>query len=343
MIRFECDYGEGAHPQVMELLQNTNFEQTPGYGCDPWCDKASGLIRVACDAPDAEVHFVVGGTQANLMVIASILRPFEGAVSASTGHIHVHETGAVEATGHKILALPEKDGKITAEQIEDCLREYEESTTIEHVVKPGIVYLSQPTEYGTMYHKGELEAISKVCRAHGVPLFVDGARLAYALAAEDNDITLPDMARLCDIFYIGGTKVGCLFGEAVVFASKRYAEGFRMTMKQRGGMLAKGRLLGVQFSTLFTGGLYERMGKHADDLAMKVKKALKSKGIPLYYESSTNQQFCIMTEEQYDRLSKDFSFSDNGPVEGGRLIRICTSWATKEEDVDRLVADIKNL
>ena len=261
MVRFECDYGEGAHPQVMELLQNTNFEQTPGYGCDPWCDKASGLIREACDAPDAEVHFVVGGTQANLMVIASILRPFEGAVSASTGHIHVHETGAVEATGHKILALSEKDGKITAEQIEDCLREYEESTTIEHVVKPGIVYLSQPTEYGTMYHKEEMEAISKICRNHGVPLFVDGARLAYALAAEDNDITLPDMARLCDIFYIGGTKVGCLFGEAVVFANKRYADGFRMTMKQRGGMLAKGRLLGVQFSALFTDGLYERMGK----------------------------------------------------------------------------------
>ncbi|MBQ8995895.1 MAG: aminotransferase class I/II-fold pyridoxal phosphate-dependent enzyme [Oscillospiraceae bacterium] len=343
MIRFECDYGEGAHPKVLQLLQETNLEQTPGYGCDPWCEKAGQQILEACGAPDADVQFVVGGTQANLMVIASILRPYEGAISASTGHINVHETGAVEATGHKVLALPEKDGKISADQVEKCLLEYENSTTQEHVVKPGIVYISQPTEYGTMYYYNELKAISDVCRAHNVPLFVDGARLAYALAAQDNDISLPDMAKLCDVFYIGGTKVGCLFGEAIVFTDKKYADGFRMVMKQHGGMLAKGRLLGVQFSALFTGGLYEEIGKHADDLAMKVKKALKNKGIPLYYESSTNQQFCILTDEQWDRLNKTYALSDNGPVEGGRLLRICTSWATRAEDVDRLVADINKL
>ena len=343
MIRFECDYGEGAHPKIMELLEATNLEQTPGYGCDPWCEKARQQILDACEAPDAEVQFVVGGTQANQMVIASILRPFEGAISATSGHINVHETGAVEATGHKILALPEKNGKISAEQIEKCVKEYEQSPTQEHVVKPGIVYISQPTEYGTTYSKKELEDIYAVCKAHKVPLFIDGARLSYALAAEDSDLTLPDVARLCDIFYIGGTKVGCLFGEAIVFTDKKYADGFRMIMKQHGGMLAKGRLLGVQFSALFTDGLYEEIGRHADSLAIEVKKALKKKGIPLYYESSTNQQFFILTDAQWAKLADKYAFSDNGPVDGGRLLRICTSWATKKEDVTGLVADIERL
>ena len=343
MIRFECDYGEGAHPKIMELLEKTNLEQTPGYGLDPWCEKARKLILEACDAPDGEVQFVVGGTQANQMVIASVLRPYEGAVSATTGHINVHETGAVEATGHKILALPEKNGKISAEQVEKCLTEYENSPTPEHVVKPGIVYISQPTEYGTSYSRNELESLYAVCKEHKVPLFVDGARLTYALEAEDSDLTLSDMAKLCDIFYIGGTKAGCLFGEAIVFTDKKYAEGFRMMIKQLGGMLAKGRLLGIQFSALFTDGLYSEIGKHADALAMDVKRALKNKGIPLYYESSTNQQFFILTDEQWAKLADKYAFSDNGPVDGGRLLRICTSWATKKEDVDSLVADIENL
>ena len=343
MIRFECDYAEGAHPQVMALLEQTNLEQTPGYGMDPWCETAREKIREACGMPQADVHFVVGGTQANLLVISSILRTYEGAVAATSGHINVHETGAVEATGHKVIALPETNGKISAAQVEAAALEYVHSPTQEHVVKPGIVYISHPTEYGTLYTKKELEALYAVCRKYRIPLFVDGARLAYALAAEDNDVTLPELARLCDVFYIGGTKVGALFGEAVVFPNTALAEGFRMNMKQRGAMLAKGRLLGVQYAALFTDGLYEEIGRHADRLAMKIKKALKEKEIPLFYESSTNQQFCVLTDSQCAALKGKYAFSPSGPVEGGNLVRFCTSWASREEDVDALVADILNL
>ena len=343
MIRFECDYAEGAHPAVMELLQQTNLEQTPGYGEDIWCEKARGLIREACCAPDADVHFVVGGTQANLIVVAALLKPYEGVISASTGHIEVHETGAVEATGHKVLTVPEKEGKIFAEQVEEVLRGFETSPTPDHVVKPGMVYISHPTEYGTLYTLKELEDLSGVCRKYGVPLFLDGARLAYALAADGNDVQLPDLARLCDVFYIGGTKTGCLFGEAVVIPDPAKGKGFRMMMKQRGGMLAKGRLLGVQFFAMFRDGLYGEIGSHADGQAMRIKKALKEKNISLYYESTTNQQFFVLTEAQYAKLSDRYSLSDNGPVEGGRLVRACTSWATRTEDVDSFVADIKEL
>lgn len=343
MIRFECDYGEGAHPRILELLQETNYEQTPGYGEDRWCRLAADRIREACGAPDADVHFVVGGTQANLMVVASLLRPYEGVISATTGHIEVHETGAVEATGHKILTVPETEGKISAAQVEAVLAEYADSPVPDHVVKPGMVYISHPTEYGTLYSRDELKALSDVCHRYGIPLFLDGARLAFALGAEENDVSLQDLAELCDVFYIGGTKCGALFGEAVVITAPACKKGFRMMMKQRGGMLAKGRLLGVQFFALFEGGLYEEVGRKADGQALRIKKALKEKGVPLYYESTTNQQFFVLTEDQYAVLKDRYSFSDNGPVSGGRLVRACTSWATRDEDVDTLVADINQL
>lgn len=265
MIKFDCDYLEGCHPDILKMLEKTNFEQTEGYGCDKYCEKARKLIIKACgfagkrgkNVPD--VHFLVGGTQTNTTVISAVLRPHQGVISAVTGHVNVHETGAVESTGHKVLALPSKDGKLSAEQVEKYVRSCVDDCNYEHIVQPGMVYISFPTENGTVYSKKELSELRKVCLKYKLPLFIDGARLGYGLAVVGNDLTLPDIASLCDVFYIGGTKNGALFGEAVVITNNAFKKDFRNIIKQRGGMLAKGRLLGIQFVTLFSDGLYFRL------------------------------------------------------------------------------------
>lgn len=344
MIRFECDYSEGAHPRILERLAQTNLEQTPGYGVDEHCCHARELILEACQAPQAEVAFLVGGTQANQTVIASLLRPYQGALCAQTGHINVHETGAIEATGHKVLPLPQKDGKITAAAVEEACAAHWADATHEHMVQPGMVYLSQPTEVGTLYTRQELEDIRRVCDKYAIPLYIDGARCGYGLGAAENDVTLADLARLAHVFYIGGTKVGALFGEAVVICDPALQRDFRYMIKRQGGMLAKGRLLGIQFETLFTDGLYEQLGRHAVELAGRVRRAFEEKGVEMAYPSHTNQQFPILTQAQREKLGEKYAFSFWEQVDEDRAaVRFCTSWATREEDVDALVADIANL
>ncbi|MCF0135720.1 MAG: low specificity L-threonine aldolase [Lachnospiraceae bacterium] len=348
MYYFNSDYTEGAHPRILQKLIDTNMDQTGGYGEDAYCREARELIRRAVNCPDADVHFLVGGTQTNYTVISSILRPYEGVLCAPTGHINVHETGAVEARGHKVLTVtgaesPEeekalKDGKITASQIRRAVLLQREDGAHEHIVKPGMVYISLPTELGTLYSLEELTAISRVCRGEGLPLFVDGARLGYALGAPANDISLPDLASLADVFYIGGTKVGLLFGEAVVITAEPLKKEFRYMMKQSGAMLAKGRLLGVQFGEAFRDDLYTEMGRHAMGLALRLKQAFLDKGYPLYADSPTNQQFFILPDEKLEKLSQNFVFEPSGRVdETHRAARFCTSWATTEEAVDALI------
>jgi threonine aldolase len=341
MIRFECDYAEGAHPAILESLIHSNFEQTKGYGEDERCTNARRLIRQLCESDRADVHFLTGGTQANMTVISSVLRPHQGVISAASGHVNVHETGAIEATGHKVIAVEGTGGKITALQVEEIHTEHWKDPNHEHIVQPGMVYISHPTEKGTIYTKNELTELSLVCRESGLPLYMDGARLGYGLAAEGNDLSLPDIAQLCDIFYIGGTKVGALFGEAVVITNDALKKDFRYMMKQRGGMLAKGRLLGIQFETLFNNGLYFEISKHAVRMAMKIRDAFKEANIPFYAESPTNQQFPVLTKEQIARLSQKYAFEVWTKVDAKHsAVRFCTSWATREEDVDALVADI---
>lgn len=344
MIRFECDYAEGAHIKIMERLLATNEEQTPGYGVDTHCENARGMIKALCENEELDVHFLVGGTQTNTTVIAATLRPHQGVISAATGHINQHETGAIEATGHKVLTLPSTDGKITAEQVQALYDQHWNDPTSEHVVQPGMVYISHPTENGTTYTKEELEALSKVCRACDLPLFVDGARLGYAMARANNDLSLADLARLCDVFYIGGTKVGALFGEAVVITHPALKKDFRYLIKQRGGLLAKGRLLGIQFETLFEDGLYFEIAEHAVDLALKIRDAFKEKGYTFLYESDTNQQFPIIPNTKLEQLSKNYTFSTWEAIdEGHTAVRFCTSWATKTEHVEQLIKDIQAL
>ncbi len=341
MIRFECDYCEGAHENIMRRLFETNMEQTPGYGEDAHCERARELIKAACRAPEAEVHFLVGGTQANTTVITSVLRPHQGVISAVSGHINAHETGAIEARGHKVLALPSGDGKITAAQVRACCEEHWNDVNHEHLVQPGMVYISHPTESGTIYTKAELTALYEVCRERLLPLFIDGARLGYGLAAEGGDLTLPDIAELCDVFYIGGTKVGALFGEAVVITNKALARDFRYMIKQCGGMLAKGRLLGVQFETLFEDGLYFEISRRAVELARRLRRAFEDAGFQMLFDSSTNQQYPVLPDELIERLGEKYSFSYWQRVdEGHSAVRFCTSWATKEENVNDLIADI---
>ena len=263
MIYFNSDYLEGAHPSIMVRLAETNMVQTVGYGEDEYCEAAREKIKTACQAPEADVHFLVGGTQTNTTVIAAILRPWQGVISAVSGHINCHEAGAIESTGHKVITLPTTNGKITAQQVQDYVEWHRNDESTEHIVQPGMVYISHPTEGGTLYTKAELTALYDTCRRYGLPLFIDGARLGYGLMAEESDMTLPEIARLCDVFYIGGTKVGALFGEAVVIMNENLKKDFRFIMKQRGGRMAKGRLLGVQFDTLFTDDLYFKISRHA--------------------------------------------------------------------------------
>lgn len=339
MIMFQNDYVEGAHPAVLQKLIDTNMEQCVGYGEDPYCEEARARIRKAVGREDVDIHFLVGGTQTNLTVIDAALRPYQGALCAQTGHINVHETGAVEACGHKVLALPGKDGKITEAQVKEAHDSHWADGAHEHMVQPKLVYISHPTELGTLYTKQELTDLRKVCDECGLYLFLDGARLAYGLAAEGTDVTLSDIAALTDAFYIGGTKVGALFGECVVISHSALKEDFRYLIKQKGGMLAKGRLLGLQFLAMFENDLYMEMGRHADRLAMKLKKELQEKGYRFYMDSITNQQFVIVEDTKLQELEKEFLFNHETRYDADHtVIRICTSWATKEEHIEKLLA-----
>lgn len=344
MIYFNNDYSEGCHEKVLQALNATNMEQTMGYGEDAYCAAAAAKIRAKCGREDIAVHFLVGGTQANLTVIDAALRPHQGALGADTAHIHVHETGAVEATGHKVLWVPHHQGKITAQQVRQTVREHYASSSFEHTVQPKLVYISQPTELGTLYTLRELEDLSAACRELGLYLFVDGARLGYGLSARGNDVTMQDLARLCDVFYIGGTKVGALFGEAVVICHPALQEDFRYLIKQHGGMLAKGRLLGVQFGVLMDNDLYEQIAAQADRLADRLRAALHALDVPFLVESTTNQLFPILPDTVLEELAKSYVFSEQERVdEAHRAVRFCTSWATRPENVEQLCADLQRL
>ncbi len=341
MIRFNCDYSEGAHPRVLEKLIKTNLVQTPGYGEDEYCESAARAIHKMCGRDDIAVHFMVGGTQANLTVLSAALRPHQGVICADTAHIAVHESGAIEATGHKVLALPNEGGKLTAEAVRAFCKSHFGDDTHEHMVMPGAVYVSDSTELGTIYTASELRAIRAACDEFGLCLYLDGARLGFALAAEGNDLTLPLLTELCDAFYIGGTKQGLLFGEAIVIANRALARDFRYIMKQKGGMLAKGRLLGVQFEALFADDLYLEISRRADRQAMKIKAAALEKGFSLYTDSPTNQQFVVMPDAAIAKLAEDYAFAYIARVdETNSVVRFCTGWATRDEDVDALIRDI---
>lgn len=339
MLHFDCDYMEGAHPEVMRRLVETNLEQCPGYGCDPHTAHARELIRQACGAPDAEVYLLVGGTQTNATVIDGLLRRHEGVLAATTGHINVHEAGAIEAAGHKVLTLPEHEGKVRADEVARYIEDFYRDETCEHMVAPGMLYISHPTEFGTLYTLAEFEALHDVCRRHSIPLYLDGARLSYALAAEENQPSLRDIARLCDVFYIGGTKTGLLFGEAVVVTRSALLPHFFTLVKQHGALLAKGRLLGIQFETLFTDELYLRIARQAITTARRLKEALLRKGYRLYIDSPTNQQFFVLPNSEIDRLGQYATFELWG-ARGEResVVRFVTSWATGEQQVDELIA-----
>jgi len=336
---FASDYMEGAHPAILQRLMETNMLHTPGYGTDEFSASAREKIREACHAPDAEIYFLAGGTQTNATVLDAMLQQYQGVIAASSGHISVHEAGAIEFGGHKVLELPHHFSKLCADDVEKCIRTYWEDESHDHMVMPGMVYISQPTEYGTLYSLRELEALHRVCSEHHVGLYLDGARLAYALACPENDVTLPDLARLCDAFYIGGTKCGALFGEAVVFPQKNTVPHFFTIVKQHGALLAKGRIAGLQFDTLFTDGLYERIGEGAIRLADRIRAALKQKGYELAFPAPTNQIFVVLSREQVASLSEqiEFSFWENLD-ERRTVIRLATSWATAEEDVERLIS-----
>lgn len=341
MIRMNCDYLEGCHPAILEALTRTNLEQTPGYGLDPHCENAARAVRDFFECPDAAVHFLVGGTQANTTVISAALRPWEGVLSADTGHINTHETGAIEGTGHKVIPLPNHEGRITAPQVSVvCALQGED----EHVVKPGMVYISFPTEVGTLYNLAQLKDLYFTCRQEGLYLFIDGARLGYGLTSPINDVTPADIARYCDVFTMGGTKVGALFGEAVVITNPKLAANFRYMMKQRGGLLAKGRLLGIQFETLLAEDRYLSISRKAVEQAMRIRQALLNKGIELYVDSPTNQLFPIFTDDQIAALEDDFELASWERLDESRAaFRICTSWATSDAAVDQFIAAVERL
>lgn len=344
MIRFENDYTTGAHPKILQRLVETNEDQTAGYGMDPYCERARELIRNFCQNEQADVHFLVGGTQTNKIVIASILRPHQGVIAAQTGHIAVHETGAIEATGHKVLTLPSEDGKLTASQVQASIDEHVTDSARVHTVQPGLVYISHPAENGALYTKKELQNISQVCKAAGIPFFLDGARLGYGLTSPMTDVTIVDIATLCDVFYIGGTKVGAMFGEAVVIGNPALQQDFRYLMKQNGALLAKGRLLGIQFEVLFEDNLYSEISAHANALAMKIRAAFIEKGYALHYDSMTNQQFIILPNDVMEQLQQQFAFTFWEKYdETHSVVRICTSWATKEEHVEQLIQAVHAL
>ena len=336
MISFENDYIQGAHPEVLKRLAETNYEPLSGYGTDPYCESAREKIRRECGCPDAEIHFLVGGTQTNAVVIDAMLKGYEGVVAADTGHVAVHEAGAVEYTGHKVLTIPHYTGKIDPGELKAYLEGFYQDANHEHMVFPGMVYLSHPTELGTLYSRKELEEISGICREYEIPLFLDGARLGYGLMSSGTDVTLQDVAQLSDVFYIGGTKVGALCGEAVVFP-KKAPRHFLTTVKQHGALLAKGRLLGIQFDTLFTDNLYFDISRHAIEMAEELKRVLREKGCTFAWESPTNQQFVILEDSTAGRLKEQvvFSFWEKAD-ETHTVVRFVTSWATQKEEIEAL-------
>ena len=337
MLYFHNDYNEMCHPKVWERMCSLQGQSVNGYGVDPCCDAAADKIRELCGRDDLAVHFLVGGTQANLTVIAAALRPHQAVLTVTDGHINVHETGAVEATGHKVVALPSPDGKITAEQVAQAAKAQRENGDREHMVQVKMVYISNPTELGTLYSLPELEAISAACRQNGFYLFIDGARLGYGLTAKGNDVRLSDLARLCDVFYIGGTKCGAMFGEAVVIANETVAEDFRYIIKQRGGMLAKGFLLGAQFDALMTDNLYFEITRKANAQADRIRETLAQLQVPLLVPGVTNQVFPILPDSVLEKLGKEFTFAEIQRYdENRRVVRFCTSWATTDENVEAL-------
>lgn len=346
MIRFNCDYLEGAHEKILERMCETNLQQMPGYGEDPCCEHARELIRAQLGDEKAYVQFLAGGTQTNMIVLSALLRSHEGVIAPETGHIAVHETGAIESTGHKVLTLPAPDGKLTAEQVEAYVLAHRADESFEHIVKPKAVFIAYATELGTLYTKAELKALSRTCRKLGLYLYLDGARLGYGLMSEASDLTLRDIYRYTDVFYIGGTKQGALLGEAVVFHNQAASEDFRYLIKQHGGMMAKGRILGIQFETLFCGKgrrcLYFQLAAHADQLAMRLKEGFAALSVPMQQESFTNQQFPILPDKALRALSKKYSWAYIARIdETHSAVRFCTSWATKPEDVEKLLSDLK--
>ncbi len=338
MFSFESDYTEGAHPTILDALVRTNFEQLSGYGFDKYCDSAKEKIKNACGTDEADVFFISGGTQTNQLVIDTVLSPYEGVVSTVSGHIEGHEAGAVEFTGHKVLTVPHHLGKMNASDLKNLLEVFYADDNHDHMVFPSMVYISHPSEYGTLYTLAELTAISDICREYEIPLFLDGARLGYGLMSNGTDVTLQDIARLCDVFYIGGTKVGALCGEAVVFTHNNAPKHFFTSIKQHGALLAKGRLLGVQFDTLFTDDLYFKIAKNAIDKADRMRAAFIEKGYKIFIETITNQIFIVLENTKMQELKKSVSFGfwekfdDNHTV-----VRFASSWATTDEAVDKLI------
>ena len=344
MYLFHNDYNEICHPAVLKKMQEMSGLQMDGYGEDACCKAAAERIRALCGRMDIGVHFLVGGTQANMTVIAAALRPHQAALGAVSAHINVHETGAVEATGHKVLTLDSEDGKITAEQVSQVVEAHWAYVSHDNIAQPKLLYIYHPTEFGTIYSLQELQEISQTCKEHGLYLFVDGARLGYALTAKDGDVTLRDLAELTDVFYIGGTKVGAMFGEAVVITNPTINEDFRYMIKQRGGMLAKGWLLGIQFAALFEDDLYFNISRHANQMADQVREVLAEKAFPLHVESKTNQIFAVLPDSALEKLGKEFSYSYWCIMEDQHsVVRFCTSWATKQDNVDLLCDAIRNL
>lgn len=339
MIHFDSDYMKGGHPEVMRRLMETNLEQTPGYGTDEYTLRARRKIAEACGVPDAKVWFLVGGTQTNATVLDGLLDRHSGVFANESAHIFIHEAGAIEACGHKILTLPQYNGKISAKDVKDYVTNFYADETYEHMVAPGGLYITHPTEFGSLYTLAELEELSSVCHENGLFLYLDGARLGYGLAADGTDVTLQDIARLCDVFYIGGTKVGALFGEAVVVPNAALLHHFFPLIKQHGALFAKGRILGVQFDTLFTDNLYIRIARNAIEKAMKLKRGFVEKGYKLYMDSPTNQQFFYLPNEVIDRLKKDVTFEIWGARgETDSVVRFVTDWGTTDEEVDKLLA-----
>lgn len=337
MVSFESDYNNGMHPLILKRFAETNDIRTDGYGEDEFCRSAAEKIRKVCGCPDADVFFLTGGTQTNSIVISSMLRPFEGVVAADSGHISVHEAGAIEYSGHKVLQLEGSEGRISSHQLREYLRERAEDENREHMVFPGMVYISYPTEYGTLYSREELQDIYSVCSENGLPLFIDGARLGYGLMSPESDLTLEDIAEFCDVFYIGGTKVGALCGEAVVFTKSNTPRHFVNFVKKNGALTAKGRLLGVQFDTLFTDDLYFRISEHAIDMAEKLRKMLIDKGYEFFIDSPTNQLFVIVNNEKLELIQKNVKVSFWERIdEEHSAVRLATSWSTTDEELTEL-------
>lgn len=337
MLSFESDYNNGAHEKVLQALMDTNDLKLPGYGEDELCQRAKEKIKKACGRDDAQVEFIVGGTQTNMIVISTMLKDHEGVVAATTGHVNCHEAGAIEYTGHKVMELPQYLGKMKAEDLDSFVATFYGDANHEHMVYPGIVYISHPTEYGTLYSKEELKALHDVCGRWGIPLFLDGARLGYGLASYQTDVTLKDIAELTDVFYIGGTKVGALCGEAVVFTHGNRPGHFVNAIKKRGALLAKGRLLGAQFDALFTDDLYFKIGRHAIDCAEDLKKLIRDKKLPFFIDSPTNQQFVVLSNDRLEEISKDVRYGFWEKYDDTHtVVRFATSWATKQEDIEEL-------